>query len=311
MAISKLQFGISVAVSAALSLLLTFILLSVLLIVIFKKNAGDFPAVARVFTGGAVFISIYLILMRKYIKRKIILSGDFPGEWESILKSDVFYYNNLDEQERERYKREVKIFIGEKKITGIGTSVDDRCRLLVASSAIIPVFGHRDWEYQGVDEILVYPTGFDDNFRFNSRSDQIGSAGTDSFAVIITKTDLYLGFQQNRRFEHVGIHEFAHKIDGQDGEMDGIPELLMDEKTKIEWLNIMNIETGRIRRGRSDLDSYALEDRSEFFAVVSEYFFKTPDKLKLRHPELYDILKKIFKQDTALMYGKVRSKPST
>ncbi len=36
--------------------------------------------------------------------------------------------------------------------------------------------------------------------------------------------------------------------------------------------------------------------KAEFLAVVSEYFFDNPEKLKQRHPELYRYLTDIFRQ---------------
>ena len=38
---------------------------------------------------------------------------------------------------------------------------------------------------------------------------------------------------------------------------------------------------------------------SEFFPVVSEYFFKRPKLLKRKYPKLYAKLERIFRQDPA------------
>jgi len=53
----------------------------------------------------------------------------------------------------------------------------------------------------------------------------------------------------------------------------------------------------KIESGRSDLDPYALSGAAEFLAVAGEYFFEHPGMLKKNSPELYDILRRIFKQD--------------
>lgn len=47
----------------------------------------------------------------------------------------------------------------------------------------------------------------------------------------------------------------------------------------------------------SDINPYALTSNAEFLAVVSEYFFDNPEKMKSRHPELYNDLVGIFKQN--------------
>ena len=45
----------------------------------------------------------------------------------------------------------------------------------------------------------------------------------------------------------------------------------------------------------SDIDMYGATNPVEFFAVISEYFFEQPDLLKANHPELYEMLERIYK----------------
>ena len=46
--------------------------------------------------------------------------------------------------------------------------------------------------------------------------------------------------------------------------------------------------------GHSDINGYGATNDAEFFAVISEYFFERPDKLKDHHPELYTMLEEMF-----------------
>jgi len=45
----------------------------------------------------------------------------------------------------------------------------------------------------------------------------------------------------------------------------------------------------------SDIDMYGATNHAEFFAVISEYFFEQPERLKRSHPELYDMLGRIYR----------------
>jgi len=45
----------------------------------------------------------------------------------------------------------------------------------------------------------------------------------------------------------------------------------------------------------SDIDSYGATNTTEFFAVISEYFFEQPELLNANHPELYQMLENIYK----------------
>jgi hypothetical protein len=95
----------------------------------------------------------------------------------------------------------------------------------------------------------------------------------------------------------VRIHEFAHLVDKSDGVIDGIPSVGLGRDAVRPWVELMRKEMERIRAGRSGIDPYALKSEAEFFAVVSEYFFEHPAKLRDDHPELYAMLAKIFRQD--------------
>ena len=45
------------------------------------------------------------------------------------------------------------------------------------------------------------------------------------------------------------------------------------------------------------LDPYAAEHPSEFFAVISEAFFKDPAETRRRYPAVFDQLRLFYKQD--------------
>jgi Mlc titration factor MtfA (ptsG expression regulator) len=50
-----------------------------------------------------------------------------------------------------------------------------------------------------------------------------------------------------------------------------------------------------MRKGKSDITEYALEDMQEFFATVSEYFFMDSEMFRSKHPELNEFLEKMYR----------------
>jgi len=250
-------------------------------------------------TAAVLFIVIHLFITGKYRKRKKIASAPFPEEWRAILSELVLFYRMLGEDERHYFEKKVQIFLAEKIITGIGTEIDDSTRLLIASAAIIPVFKIEDWEYDTLGEILVYPDRFDENYNFKSGDrDVLGMVVQHTSSLIISKKELFKGFMCMEG-GNTAIHEFIHKIDEEDGDIDGLPVLMLNKNEISEWKRIRSSEMEKLESGRSDLDSYALTGESEFLAVAGEYFFEHPEKMKERNPELYNILKTIFRQDAA------------
>ena len=113
--------------------------------------------------------------------------------------------------------------------------------------------------------------------------------------------------------ENVGIHEFVHLLDKEDGIIDGIPRALITHKFAGPWLHEIKKEMGKIEKGNSDINPYALSSNAEFLAVVSEYFFDNPDKFKKRHAELYEFLATIYnshKGDLHPAYHKPEAEPA-
>jgi len=238
---------------------------------------------------------------QRQVSRPFALAEEpFPHEWEEILVEHVAFFEKLSEEEKQRFRNEVQIFIRDKRITGIKTDVDETTRVLAASSAIIPIFGFKKWEWNQIQEILVYPMRFKEDFEMgdgpgHSTLGMVGS-GAMNGVMILSKPDLLSGFKNPRDRRNVGIHEFAHLLDKADGVIDGVPRVGLERQAIKPWLELIRREMKRIRSGHSRIDPYGLTNEAEFFAVVSEYFFERPGRLQRDHPELYGMLEEIFQQ---------------
>jgi len=129
-----------------------------------------------------------------------------------------------------------------------------------------------------------------------------GQAANDTVIIIWSdaKREAY-----HLRHDNVIVHEFAHEIDFMDGEIDGIPPIehskydewtrvLFSDYKKLSDVVLQNREWGKYKL----LGSYAATNEAEFFAVVSERFFESPESLEKHFPELYKELKDFYKIDT-------------
>jgi Mlc titration factor MtfA (ptsG expression regulator) len=244
---------------------------------------------------------VYQLMSRKVHRRRTLLSQPFPGAWEEVLQRDVVFFRTLEPEDQLRFRRELKVFLGEKRITGIGTQVDTTTRVLAGASAIIPIFGFPEWEWDQINEILIYPSRFDESFNFEKGKGKniLGMVGTGGMnrLMILVKPDLLAGFRNPGDKHNVGLHEFAHLVDKSDGVVDGLPLVGLDRKSIGPWVELVRRKMTEIERGDSDIDSYALTNEAEFFAVTSEYFFERPGVMKRKHPELYGMIERVFRQN--------------
>ena len=226
----------------------------------------------------------------------------FPSDWKIILNRYVSFYNSLSGEEKNRFEYKVQEFLLNCRITGIDTSIDTTDKLLVASSAVIPIFQFDDWKYSNIHEVLLYPSMFNENFETEG-SDRgiLGMVGSGYMEgkMILSKPALRHGFKNESDKKNTAIHEFVHLIDKTDGSVDGIPSVLLEKQYAIPWIDLINKKIDEIYDGKSDINPYGGTDRAEFFSVVSEYFFERPKLLAKNHPDLYNLLEKIFKQDMA------------
>jgi len=236
-------------------------------------------------------------------RRLAVLARPFPPAWRDVLERRVAYYAALGKAERRRFRQLVAVFLDETPVTPAGCDVDDTCRVLVAASAVIPIFGFPAWEYNTLREVVVRGEQFD--FRFPGQDLEttgilglVGNAGGAFHGtMVLSKADLLAGFEAGGGKHHVGIHEFAHLIDQADGAIDGVPASLPRECLR-PWLRLVRAELERGWEGWSDIPEYAFTNEQEFFAVAAEYFFQAPSELVGNHPELYDLLQQVFRQNT-------------
>ena len=245
--------------------------------------------------AGLLFIFLFKI---KKKPRVIATSLDpIPGPYRQILSEQVPFYQQLDETRKGEFENRIQHFLSQTKITGVNTLVEDLDKVLVAASAIIPIFNFPGWEYIHLHEVLLYPDSFNHEFEQQGNGrDVLGMVGSGALnhVMILSQHQLRQAFINKTGKENTAIHEFVHLVDKTDGDIDGIPSFILEKKYIQPWLQLMQHEIKLINENESDINSYGATNEAEFFAVVSEYFFERPKLLKEKHPELYELLEKIF-----------------
>lgn len=249
-----------------------------------------------IFIIGTVILLWFLFGKTKTRKKAIGL----PEDYRQMLEENVAYYRFLDEDRKTLFEDKIRKFLSYITITGVNTVVEDLDKLLIASSAVIPIFGFEDWHYYNLRNVLLYEDAFTaDNFSTTHKDrNTLGMVGTGAMQqiMILSKPALRAGFKNERDKNNTGIHEFVHLLDKADGATDGIPEQLLRKQYTIPWLNLMNESIAEMKKGKSDIDVYGATSKTEFFAVAAEYFFERPDLFKQKHPELFEMLESAFHQ---------------
>ena len=243
---------------------------------------------------GIIIVAIILANMR----RKRHSTPALPPQKEhELLQQHVRFYRDLQAEDQPAFRQRVQHFLDHVAITPVGAvTLTDLDRLYVASAAIIPIFAFKDWAYNNLNEVLIYPGAFTKDFSSRPEdSNVLGMVGDGAMhrMMILSIGSLRAGFEQAGA-GNTGIHEFVHLLDKADGATDGIPEMMLPPDLTEAWMQYMHRAINGIRSGDSDINPYAGTNEAEFFAVISEYFFQKPDQLKEHHPELWRMLERIY-----------------
>jgi Mlc titration factor MtfA (ptsG expression regulator) len=242
-------------------------------------------------------------------RRKQVLSEPFPTSWRDHLGSNVRHYQYLTPGQRAMVEQVVQVFVAEKRwVGGAGMEVTDEMKVTVAGQAAILVLGLEEpYYFDRVQSLILYQGAYQHPARrygwiVHEGAPILGEAWRPGPIVLSWRKVLESGRNASDG-GNLTVHEFAHYLDGLDGEVDGVPPLAGHEQERT-WYRVTEAEylrlLGQARRNEVTLlDHYGASNHAEFFAVASECFFERPQAMQREHAELYGVLRDFYRQDPA------------
>jgi MtfA peptidase len=229
-----------------------------------------------------------------------------PEQWARVEVALPFL-DFLPPDDRPPLRHMALEFLADKEVYGAeGLVITDDILLSIALQACLPVLhigidAYADWV-----GIVVYPGDFvvprriaDEDGVVHEYNDEVLGEAWEGGPVLLSWVE------GNNPLDGVNvvIHEFAHKLDMGNGEVDGYPQLPAGMSTgawTAAFQHAYDDFCARLDRGEDPpLDPYAAEHPAEFFAVMSEAFFETPGLLKDQYPAVYKQLSLYYQQDPA------------
>ena len=195
-----------------------------------------------------------------------------------------------------KLQRLVKIFVAEKHWEGLeGLRVTDEMKVTVAGQASLMLLGIDNFYFDNVRSLLLFPRAFNRKDRETGQRHYRAGEAWQSGPILLSWRDSLMGGRNEDDGRNVVIHEFAHALDGLDGEMGGHVEFDDPRKTQ-RWVELVEREYEELRLAElynepTFLDPYGATSTAEFFAVASEAFFESPRRFKREKPELFEMLR--------------------
>ena len=216
------------------------------------------------------------------------------AQWQRVERALPFL-DHLPAADRVRLREMALEFLRRKEFHGAqGLQLDDDMLLAIALQACLPVLHIGLQAYDGWVGVVVYPGDFlvprrtvDEAGVLHEYDDEVLGEAWEGGPVLIA----WFGNDGGPPGVNVVIHEFAHKLDMENGGVDGLPRLRpgMSRQAWAEaFAHAYEDFCAEVDRGAdTEIDPYGAEHPGEFFAVVSEAFFETPLVLKRRFPAVY------------------------
>ncbi|MGM0576150.1 MAG: M90 family metallopeptidase [Myxococcota bacterium] len=231
-------------------------------------------------------------LIRRWRRRRLMKEPIPPG-WEGILRRHLPFYPPRDPSTRERFLAMLRAFVAEKHFFGAGgLEIDEEKEVVIGAVAVRLVLDLDLSHYDRLTEIVVYPYTWEHPRQTGGRLGEAHAFGT----VVLSWPAVLAGLRDPHDGHDTGAHEFAHVLDRATGAFDGTPALHCREHYR-PWAEVMS-EHFLALRDHCDphevLRCYGATNEAEFFAVATEAFFETPDRLREEAPDLYDALRRFY-----------------
>ncbi len=255
---------------------------------------------------GIILITlVFLPGIRRKIRRNKILKQNFNKDYLPILEKQLPYFAKLPDLLKERLKRKILVFLDEIRFEGCGgLELNDEIRLTIAGQASMLLLNEENSYFNILQSVLVYPSAYiaktenpDGTVEESVRLGESWLSGT----VVLAWDDVRHGIRNTDDGQDVVLHEFAHQLDQESGAGNGAP-ILHGRTSYASWARVLGQEYQELKKRskkfkKTLMDKYGATNPAEFFAVATETFFEKPEKMKEKHPELYEELKKYYNLD--------------
>lgn len=243
-------------------------------------------------------------------RRARLAGADLSPACVAILERNVPLYRRMPPETQAQLRGHVNVFLNEKVFIGCnGFEITDEVRVTIAGHACFLIL-NRDTDYfPNFTSILVYPDAYlVDEVVYDGVVETAGQEARSGESwhrgpVVLSWQDVLDSLEDDNEGYNVVMHEFAHKLDEENGDIDGVPALAKSSHYR-EWAEVLSRAYGATATAGTDdasrvLDEYAFTAPEEFFAVATETFFENGARLRAELPELYAQLRRYYCVDPA------------
>jgi Mlc titration factor MtfA (ptsG expression regulator) len=255
-------------------------------------------------TGCGVWFAV------RRARRRARLRAPFPPPWDALLQERVGFYRHLPQELKQELQHRIRVFLDEKRFEGCGGLViTDEIRVTIAAEACLLLLNRPGPCYPTLRSILVYPHPYMAPTRrlmgpmlLEEETLRAGESWQTG-AVVLAWDAVQQGARNGTDGRNVALHEFAHQLDQEDGQVNGTPMIRGGSRFRA-WASVLGTQFVHLQDDIARLQAHVIDDYgatspAEFFAVVTEVFFEKPLELRATQPDLYRELAAYYQLDPA------------
>lgn len=217
-----------------------------------------------------------------------------------VLDAHFPYFTRLKPIHKNEFIRKLETILSTKRFIPRGglEEVTSEMEVMIGATITMVIFGWKRLRLAHFHTILVYPNAY---YSTVNKVYHRGEVNPKHGLIVVSWKCFVEGMADPADGVNVGIHEIAHALKLANLiETDGEHEF--NPKAWTEYTQWVPAEMDRLRKGLPSLfrESAALNEH-EFFAVALESFFERSQDLKNYHPNMYQALVHLLRQDPLVL----------
>lgn len=228
--------------------------------------------------------------------RRAILRGEIglTSSQSEALRLHCPYYIALDGPDRAEFEKRLAYFMASKQfVAHQGLDLFDAMTALICAESIKITFGLDKFVLPHFTVINIYPQEY---FSKATRAFHKGDIDLRG-AISLSWKNIQEGIVDPDDGLNVAIHEFAHAVYFENF-IKNENYLFIDPNLLKKWNSLAEKEMPNVREDDDHfIRAYGGTNKDEFFAVSTEHFFEQPEQFLKEHPELFDLMSKIYNQN--------------
>lgn len=245
-------------------------------------------------------------LFKNWFDKNIIKNSKITRQqWDEAYRY-LPLLKGLSDEEKKSLETTCILFMYEKSFEGAqGFTITPHMILVISLQACLLILKLGLNSYKNFSTIIIYPSGFRTNRQVidengivvHDRTHTLGESWQRG-PVVLSWDDSELGGLIDG--SNLVIHEFAHKLDMQNGVANGYPPLHKGVNRR-DWVKGFTNAYDYFKRkyhghDLHGINGYAATNPAEFFSVFSEMFFEKPSVIRKHFPDIYTLLEEYYQQ---------------